>query len=70
MTRPAAREPALKRLLRGFPATIGIAAAFVVVLTVPALRVMSLVRRRVDLQVPLVTDRDSYHRWRRKIVRA
>jgi hypothetical protein len=70
VTRPAAREPALKRLLRGFPATIGIAAAFVVVfVTVPALRVMSLVRRRVDLQVPLVTDRDSYHQVAAEIVR-
>jgi MFS family permease len=59
--RAAAQEPALKRLLRGFPTTIGIAAAFIVVfVTVPALRVASLVRRRVDLQMPLVTDRDHY----------
>jgi hypothetical protein len=58
---PAAREPALKRLLRGFPTTIGIAAAFLIVfVTVPARRVMSVVRRLVDLQVPLVTDRDHY----------
>jgi hypothetical protein len=58
---PAAREPALKRLLRGFPTTIGIAAAFLIVfVTVPVRRVMSAVRRLVDLQVPLVTDRDHY----------
>jgi hypothetical protein len=62
VTPPAAQEPALTRLLRGFPTTIGIAAAFLVVfVTVPALRVVSLVRRRVDVQVPLVTDRDNYH---------
>jgi Putative Actinobacterial Holin-X, holin superfamily III len=60
---PAARESALKRLLRGFPTTIGIAAAFLVVfVTVPARRVMSVVRWLVDLQVPLVTDRDHYQR--------
>jgi len=58
---PAAREHALKRLLRGFPTTVGIAAAFLVVfVTVPALRIMSLVRRRTDVQVPLITDRDNY----------
>ena len=60
--RPAAQESTLRRLLRGFPATIGIATAFLIVfVTVPALRVMSFLRRRVDLQVPLVTDREGYH---------
>jgi Putative Actinobacterial Holin-X, holin superfamily III len=59
---PAARESAVRRLLRGFPTTIGIAAAFFVVfVTVPALRMLSLIRRQIDLQVPLVTDRDHYH---------
>jgi hypothetical protein len=58
---PAAQEPAFKRLLRGVPTTIGIAAAFFVVfVTVPALRIVSLVRRRVDVQVPLLTDREHY----------
>jgi hypothetical protein len=55
------QDSALKRLLRGFPITVGIAAAFLVVfLTVPVLRVMSILRRRVDVQVPLVTDAASY----------
>jgi hypothetical protein len=59
---PAAQESAFKRLLRGFPTTIGIAAAFFVVfVTVPALRIISLVRRRVDVQVPLLTDKENYH---------
>jgi hypothetical protein len=55
------RESALIRLLRGFPITIGIAAAFFVVFaTVPALRVMSAIRRRVEVHVPLVTDAATY----------
>ena len=58
---PAEQESPLGRLLRGFPITIGIAAAFLVVfVTVPVLRVISLVRRRIDVQVPLVTDAASY----------
>jgi Putative Actinobacterial Holin-X, holin superfamily III len=58
---PAAQASAFERLLRGFPTTIGIAAAFFVVfVTVPALRIASLVRRRVDVQVPLLTDKESY----------
>jgi hypothetical protein len=61
-TRPVARESRLKQMLRGVPATIGVAAAFMVVfVTVPVLRVMSFVRRRVDVQVPLVTDAEHYH---------
>jgi hypothetical protein len=59
---PVAQESGLKRLLRGFPTTLAIAAAFLVVfVTVPALRLASLVRRRVDVQVPLLTDREHYH---------
>lgn len=56
------RESAIARLLRGFPITIGIAAAFIVVfVTVPVLRVMALLRRRVEVHVPVVTDAASYH---------
>ena len=56
------RESAVARLLRGFPITIGIAAAFIVVfVTVPVLRVMALLRRRVEVHVPVVTDAASYH---------
>jgi uncharacterized membrane protein YqjE len=56
------RESRLARLVRGFPITVGIAAAFVVVfITVPALRVISFFRRRIDLQIPLVTDAASYN---------
>ena len=60
-TRPVDRSSRLKQMLRGVPTTIGIAAAFLVVfVTVPALRVISFVRRRIDVQVPLVTDADHY----------
>jgi len=58
---PAAQESPVVRLLRGFPTTLGIAAAFFVVfVTVPALRIISLARRRIDVQVPLLTDKESY----------
>jgi Putative Actinobacterial Holin-X, holin superfamily III len=60
--RPIAQESVLTRVLRGVPTTIGVAAAFAVVfVTVPALRVASLIRRRVDVQVPLTTDTVNYH---------
>jgi uncharacterized membrane protein YqjE len=49
------------RLLRGFPITAGLSAALVITLvTVPALRLVSMVRRRKDAQVPLLTDAASY----------
>jgi hypothetical protein len=55
------KEARLKRLLRGFPITIGIAASFVIMfVTVPVLRVTSMIRRRIDVQVPVVTDAKSY----------
>ncbi|HEX2441970.1 MAG TPA: phage holin family protein [Methylomirabilota bacterium] len=67
---PATQEPAIVRLLRGFPTTLGIAAAFFVMfVTVPALRLTSLVRRRVDVQVPLVTDREHYDHVAEEIAR-
>ena len=55
------RESRVVRMLRGFPITVGVAGAFLVVfVTVPALRIVSFVRRRIDLHVPIVTDADSY----------
>src|SRR4029453_14549694 len=54
---PTGRQEGLaKSVLRGFSITVGLAAAFVVLLvTVPALRVISIVRGRRDTYVPLVT---------------
>jgi uncharacterized membrane protein YqjE len=64
----ATRQPADRprrswpvRLLRGFPITVGLSAALLITLvTVPILRVVSAARRRKDVQVPLVTDANSY----------
>ena len=50
------------RLLRGVPITLAIAASFLIVfVSVPAQRAMSIVRRRTDVHVPLVTDASAYH---------
>jgi len=55
------QESSLTRLLRGFSITVGIAGAFLVVfVTVPVLRIVSIVRRQIDIQVPLVTDASNY----------
>jgi hypothetical protein len=51
-----------KRLARGWPITIGLAAAFLVMfVTVPALKLVSLVRGQKQEQVPLVTHSSAYH---------
>jgi hypothetical protein len=57
------REPAVKRLLRGFPITLGIASAFVLMfITVPVLRIMSAARGRKDEHVPCITEGSDYER--------
>ncbi|HZS40613.1 MAG TPA: hypothetical protein VFF06_27460 [Polyangia bacterium] len=54
-------EPWVKRVLRGFPITLGLAGAFLVMFaTVPVLRVASLLRKRRDENVPLVTSAATY----------
>jgi hypothetical protein len=66
----AMRESRLVRMARGFPITFGVAGAFLIVfVTVPALRLMSFIRRRIDLHVPLVTDGDSYEAVATEIAR-
>ena len=56
-----AREPRGKRLARGYPITIGIGIAFVVLaVTIPALRLISALRRRKDEHLPLITDAAEY----------
>jgi Putative Actinobacterial Holin-X, holin superfamily III len=58
---PIERESAAMRLLRGIPITIAIASAFMVVfVTVPVVRLGSILRRRVEVHVPLVTDSAGY----------
>ena len=66
----AMRESRLLRMARGFPITFGVAGAFLIVfVTVPALRIMSFIRRRIDLHIPLVTDVDSYEAVATEIAR-
>jgi hypothetical protein len=66
----AMRESRLVRMARGFPITFGVAGAFLIVfVTVPALRIMSFIRRRIDLHIPLVTDVDSYEAVAAEIAR-
>ena len=56
------REPLWKRIARGWPITIGLASSFFLMfVTVPALKLMSLLRRRQDEQVPLITHSSTYH---------
>ena len=55
-------EPAFKRLLRGFPITVGLAAAFLIMfVSVPLLRFWALVKKQTSADVPVATDRDAYH---------
>jgi hypothetical protein len=54
-------ESTLRRLLRGIPITIAIAVSFFLVfVSVPMQRIASMVRRRLDVHVPLVTDARAY----------
>jgi hypothetical protein len=54
-------EPFLKRLLRGFPITVGLAAAFVIMfVSVPIMRLYAMARRLESADVPLITDSDAY----------
>jgi hypothetical protein len=56
----AERESTRVRIARGWPVTIGLAAAFTVMFfTVPVLRVLSIVRRWKDEHVPLITQGDE-----------
>jgi len=55
------RDGYARSILRGFPITIGLALAFLVLLvTVPVLRVASALHGRRDTYVPLVTTPESY----------
>ena len=66
----AGRESGLTRMLRGVRVTIAISAAFLIVfVTVPVLRVMSMIRRRVDVHVPLVSDARGYRSVAAEIAR-
>jgi hypothetical protein len=56
-------EPFIKRMARGFPITIGLAAAFVIMfVSVPVMRFAAMVRGLQSASIPLVTDAAAYHR--------
>ena len=59
---PAAKDdPFPKRVLSGVPITLGLASAFLVMfVTVPALRIVSILRGWADEHVPLITEGDEY----------
>ena len=51
-------EPQWKRLLRGFPITLALAAAFLMMLVIaPILRLATVIRRREVVRVPALMDR-------------
>jgi Putative Actinobacterial Holin-X, holin superfamily III len=55
-------ESFVKRLLRGFPITIGLAAAFIIMfVSVPIMRFWAMVKKQVSADVPIVTDTAAYH---------
>jgi hypothetical protein len=57
----AGGAPDLKRMLRGFPITAGIAGAFFLLLvSVPVARAIARLRRQRTVNLPLVTDAASY----------
>jgi hypothetical protein len=54
-------EPFIKKALRGFPITLGLAGAFLIVfVTVPIMRLAALARKDKDEHVPLITSADAY----------
>jgi hypothetical protein len=58
----ARQESRVVSVLRGFPITVGLAAAFVVMfLSVPVMRLVAILRRLKSADVPLITDDSAYH---------
>jgi hypothetical protein len=56
------KESRLRTVLRGFPITVGLAAAFIVMfVSVPVMRLAAIVRRRKSADIPLITNESAYH---------
>jgi hypothetical protein len=56
-------------VLRGFPLTLGLALAFLVMfVSVPVMRLVALARRQKSADVPLVTDAAAYHEVAARVV--
>lgn len=59
---PAKKESRVVTVLRGFPITVGLAAAFLIMfVSVPVMRLATIVRRRKSADVPLITHDAAYH---------
>src|SRR5436305_11771064 len=59
---PAKHESVAKRIARGFPITIGLAAAFLIMfVSVPIMRVAAILRGRKTAKIPLITEAAAYH---------
>jgi hypothetical protein len=66
-----AGESYVKRVLRGFPITIGLAIAFLIMfVSVPVMKLVAIVRRQKSADVPLVTDVAAYHEVAGRVVEA
>src|SRR6185503_1037621 len=62
-------EPAFQRLLRGFPLTLGLGLAFLVMfISVPIMRLVALARRQKTADVPAATDAEAYHEVAKLVV--
>src|SRR4029453_13625538 len=62
------KESFFKKMLRGFPITLGLACAFLVgFVSVPILRFVALVKKKKDEHVPLVTSADAYEDVARRL---
>ncbi|MEO5767512.1 MAG: hypothetical protein ABIS92_04105 [Polyangia bacterium] len=58
----AAQQSFAKRLLSGFPITVGLALAFLIMfVTVPLMRFWAALRGQKSVDVPLVTEASQYH---------
>jgi hypothetical protein len=61
-SKDAPKESRVRTVLRGFPITVGLAAAFLVMfVSVPVMRLAAIVRRRKSADVPLITNDSAYH---------
>lgn len=58
---PRSHAPFVMRVLRGFPITVGLSAAFAIIfVSVPLMRAIALVRRQKTADVPLIMDAAAY----------
>lgn len=57
-----AAEPFVKRLARGFPITLGLTAAFILMfVSIPVMRLAALIRKERSASIPAITTARAYH---------